>query len=63
MSSGRIMLDLNSIPQGYGFLTMLSLGDLLIFGNTGNDQFAVIYLPQVKINLPLSNLVSISVLG
>ena len=37
--------------QGYGFLTMLPSGDLLNFGNTGNNH------------LPLAILVSISVLG
>ena len=32
MSGGRIKLDLDSILQGYGFLTMLPSGDLLNFG-------------------------------
>ena len=48
MSGGRIKLDLDSILQGYGFLTMLPSGDLLNFGNTGNNH------------LPLAILVSIS---
>ena len=51
MSGGRIKLDLDSILQGYGFLTMLPSGDLLNFGNSGNNY------------QPLSILVSISVLG
>ena len=51
MSGGRIKLDLDSILQGYGFLTMLPSGDLLNFGNFGNN------------NWPLTILVSISVLG
>ena len=51
MSGGRIKLDLDSILQGYGFLTMLPLGVLLNFGNTGNNH------------LPLAILVSICVLG
>ena len=51
MSGGRIKLDLDSILQGYGFLTMLPSGDLLNFGNKGNNHW------------PLSILVSISVLG
>ena len=51
MSGGRIKLDLDSILQGYGFLTMLPSGDLLNFGNTGNNH------------LPLAILVSICVLG
>ena len=38
MSGGRIKLDLDSILQGYGFLTMLPLGDLLNFGNSGNNN-------------------------
>ena len=38
MSGGRIMLDLDSILQGYGFLTMLPSGDLLNFGNSGNNN-------------------------
>ena len=50
MSGGCIKLDLDSI-QGYGFLTILPSGDLLNFGNTGNNH------------LPLAILVSISVLG
>ena len=51
MSGGRIKLDLDFILQGYGFLTVLPLDDLLNFGNTGD------------IHLPLSILVSVSVLG
>ena len=51
MSGGRIKLDLDSILQGYGFLTMLLSGDLLNFGNKGNNQE------------PSSILASISVLG
>ena len=50
MSGGCIKLDLVSILQGYGFLTMLPLGDLLNFGDKGNNY------------KPLPNLVSISVL-
>ena len=38
MSGGRIKLDLDSILQGYGFLTMLPSGDLLNFGNSGNNN-------------------------
>ena len=38
MSGGRIKLDLDSILQGYGFLTMLPSGDLLNFGNKGNNH-------------------------
>ena len=32
MSVGRIKLDLDTILQGYGFLTMLPSSDLLNFG-------------------------------
>ena len=38
MSGGRIKLDLDSILQGYGFLTMLPSGGLLNFGYTGNNH-------------------------
>ena len=51
MSGGRIKLDLDSILQVYGFLTMLPSGDLLNFGNTCNNH------------LPLAILLSVSVLG
>ena len=38
MSGGRIKLDLDSILQGYGFLTMLPSGDLLNFGNSDENH-------------------------
>ena len=38
MSGGRIKLDLDSIPEGYGLLTMLPLGDLLNYGYRSNDH-------------------------
>ena len=38
LCGGRIKLDLDSILQGYGFLTMLPSGDLLNFGNSGNNN-------------------------
>ena len=51
MSGGRSELDLDSILQGYGLLTMVPSGDLLDFGNKGNNYW------------PLFILVSIGVLG
>ena len=44
MSGGRIKLDLDSILQGYGFLTMLPSGDLLNFGNFGNNNWPLTIL-------------------
>ena len=54
MSGGRIKLDLDSILQRYGFFTVLPLGDVLNFGNTGNTG---------NNHLPLAILMSFSVLG
>ena len=47
MSGGRIKLDLDSILQGYGFLTMLPSGDLLNIGNTGDNHLTLANLVTV----------------
>ena len=44
VNNGRIKLDLDSILQGYGFLTMLPSGDLLNFGNTGKNHLPLAIL-------------------
>ena len=38
----RIKLDLDSIFQGYSFLTMLPLGETLNFGQVGNNHSPLI---------------------
>ena len=48
MSGGRIKLDLDSILQGYGFLTMLPSGDLLNFGNFGNNNWPLTILLRIS---------------